>query len=582
MCGIAGTVGTTGAGAVEQMTLALSHRGPDGRGWTGAGAARVGATRLAIVDPAAGSQPISDETGTIHLVFNGEIYNHRELRAELAARGHRFRTRCDSEVVLHLYEEHGEGCVQRLRGMFAFAVLHGDRLFLARDRLGIKPLYYALVPETPAFLFASEAKAILPRLGRRPRLDRQAFADLVVLGHLVGDQTLFDGVRALPPGHTMRVSFAGALQVEPPAPYHSSDSARDDAMTYEEAEERLAAAFEDAVRTHLAADVEVGFTLSGGIDSTLLALFAREQTDLPLRTFTVADHAEHPDIVQAETVAKLIGSDHRTCVLDAGSYLETIPALVRSEEGPASLFGASFQYLCGRIAGEVKACVHGEGADELFGGYPEYLDRGYRARSFQRRLGLLKRLGTAPSDLAAQTIVRLSAAGPFDEHLRAVFEVNLGDPLQRLHLDVVDRCAMSAGLEMRVPYLDDPMVELARRIPLRHLVRADIGVRKYILRRLALRRFAPVYGPAVVDVVLREKLGAPSSGVRRLQEFDQLCESRLPGDYLDRHELGFCFTAKRQLLMFEYFCEAFMEHHGDVDAVGGILDFIESRARCRP
>jgi len=403
----------------------------------------------------------------------------------------------------------------------------------------------------------------------------QAFADWLALGHMVGDQTVFEGIRTLPPGHTMRVSFADGLSVGAPVRYHNPKTSRDDTMSYEDAEDLLVATLEDAVRTHLDADVEVGFTLSGGIDSTLLALFAAEQADRPLRTFTVADHANHPDVVQAEAVARTIGSKHRTCIPDWDGYLATIPRLVRSEESPASLFGTPFQYLCQQVAEDVKACIHGEGADELFGGYVEYLSRSHRSDAFQRRLPLLKRLGVAPSAAATETILRLSTAASWPEYLDAVLAVNMGDPLQRLHLDMVDRCAMSAGLEMRVPYLDDEMVAVGTRVPHRHLVRVDIGIRKYILRRLALRRFGRSHGAVLVDVVLREKLGVPASGVRLLQRFGRLCESRLPADYLDRHELGFCFSSIRQLLMFEYFREVFLRHGGDTSVVD-IVDFVDA------
>jgi len=578
MCGIAGIVGPLGSDAIGSMTRSLGHRGPDGCGWAGDGRAWVGVTRLAVVGLSADSRPIHDESGTICLVFNGEIYNHRELRHELQRRGHRFTTSTDSEVVVHLYEELGPSCVHRLRGMFAFGLLHGSELFLARDRLGIKPLHFAAQPGTSTFLFASEAKAILGQLDQTPQLDMQAFADWVALGHLVGGQTAFEGIHTLPPGHTMRISFADGLSVGEPVRYHHPAPARDDAMSYEDAEDLLVATFEDAVRRHLDADVEVGFTLSGGIDSTLLALFAAEQSDRPLRTFTVADHADHPDVVQAEAVARAIGSKHRTFVLKWDGYLAAIPRLAQSEEFPASLFATPFQYLCEQVAKDVKACIHGEGADELFGGYVEYLARNHRSEAFQRRLPLLARLGVAPSAAATETILRLSTATTWPEYLDAVFAVNMGDPLQRLHLDGVDRSAMSAGLEMRVPYLDDEMVAAASRVPHRHLVRVDIGVRKYVLRRLALRRFSRSLGTTLVDVVLREKLGAPASGVRLLQRFAQLCERRLPTDYLDRHELGFCFTSARQLVMFEYFREVFLRRGGDASAAD-LMDFIDAGGR---
>ena len=374
MCGIAGAFGARDERLIEAMLAALAHRGPDGRGTWRDGPWQLGVTRLAIVDPPATSQPLTNETGTLRLVFNGEIYNHRELRAELLRRGHRFSTATDSEVVVHLYEEEGAACVHRLRGMFAFALLDGDELLLARDRLGIKPLYYSVVGHS--FIFASEIKALL-RCDELPRrLDMQAFADRTLLGHAVATQTYLEGVRSLAPGHTMTVSSRGGrLRTAAPEAYFDRRAARDEAMSYEEAQAALEDALEDAVARHLDADVDVGVALSGGLDSTMLAMLARDQDGARLQTFSLADHEGNPDLVMAARVAAMIGADHHSSVVQLDEYIGAIPDFIAIDEQPSSLIGMPFYLLSRRVGERLKACLCGEGADELFGGYRDYLER---------------------------------------------------------------------------------------------------------------------------------------------------------------------------------------------------------------
>jgi asparagine synthase (glutamine-hydrolysing) len=578
MCGIAGVIGIDDGGAlVRDMAGALRHRGPDGTGQCSRGARHVSATRLSIIDPSAGVQPVYNETMQICVVFNGEIYNHRELRAELVRKGHTFRTRTDTEILVHLYEEEGDNCVRSLHGMFAFAILDGSRLLLARDRFGIKPLYHAFDAGAQVFAFASEIKAILRYPGFSPTLDIQTLADSLVLSYPVGDHTFFEGVRTLPPGHTMTLSFEGRLRIGEATPYYERASLRRENLDFDQAQACLESLLTSAVETHLAADVEVGLTLSGGIDSGLLGLFASRQAQAPLHTFAVSDHEAHADVVQARQVARMMGATHRTVIMSFEDYLDVIPQMVAGEEQPSSLYGAPFYFLCRQIAEQVKACLHGEGADELFGGYREYVDRSSRTSYIRRRLPLLKRLGVAPSAAALETIHRLSTSGSFEQHLENVFDVNMRDALERQHLLPVDKSAMAASLEMRVPYLDDSVVEFVSRLPIRYLVRHDLGIRKYILRRLALSRF----GPDCIDLVLREKLGAPAACVLHLDRFNNVCEEILPDSYVAQHEFAGCFESKRELLLFDMFIEVFMKHRGDSVAMGPALDFLRARAARR-
>ena len=557
------------------MTAALGHRGPDGTGHCSRGRYHVGATRLSIIDLTGGDQPIYNETGSACVVLNGEIYNHRELRADLQKQGHIFKTRTDTEVIIHLYEEKGDDFVRDLRGMFAFAVFDGSRVLLGRDRLGIKPLYFAADPAQQLFLFASEIKAIIRHPGFAPRLDLQTLADRIALGHAVEDQTFFEGVRSLCPGHTLVISCNDGLDVGTPRRYSSAEVVRDDDADLDETQAALELTLDRAVLSHLGGDVEVGLTLSGGIDSSVLALLTRRHVRQPISTFAVADHDGHADVMQASRVAEMVGSTHQTVVMSFDDYLDVIPSLIESEEQPSSLYGAPFYFLCRAVANRVKATLHGEGADELFGGYEQYLDREVRLSQIRRCLPFLKYLGVAPSERAVGAIKRLAAPHGFDQYLENLFADSMGDPLERQHLVPVDKCAMAAGLEVRVPYLDAAVVDLVSRMPLNFLVRPDLGIRKYILRRLVLSRF----GTGMMDIVLREKLGAPAAGKVHFDRFTRLCNELLPDEYVTTHEFGRCFGSKRELILFDMFLEVFMKRRGNSAEVGGIVEFIKARGR---
>lgn len=511
------------------------------------------------------------------IAFNGEIYNYRELRAELVASGAVLETRTDTEVILHLYDRFGDACVDRLRGMFAFAIVDGERVFLARDRYGIKPLYYARVPEQGLFVFASEVQTLLECRALPASLDIQAFADSVVMRYPFADRTFFAGIHALLPGHTMTCVIGTSVEVGHPQRYFTANFEPRLAAGIEAAEDSLDELLREAVACHLHADTDVGLTLSGGLDSAILALLASESRDTPMHSFTVADHRKHPDVVFASHVAAMIGSRHHTHIVTFNEYLDAIPALIAAEEQPSSLTSLPFFVLCRSIQNHVKVCLHGEGADELFGGYSDYLNRGPRVSSITNNLQRLRRLGMMPSDQAVDAIRRLSAAQDFSDYLHVLFEQNLTDQLQRLHLDPVDRLSMASSVEMRVPYVDDRVVDWVTALPEALRVRADIGVRKYLLRRYALRKL----GEGLIDVVLREKLGVPSAAILLLQRFDDLCEAALPTNYLESHELGVCFERKRQLLLFELFLDIFFVHRGDYARVGSVLDFIEQRASNR-
>jgi asparagine synthase (glutamine-hydrolysing) len=557
MCGIAGMWTADGPlDPVAAMAAAIAHRGPDGSGHHRGGRVGLGARRLSVVDIEGGAQPAYDESGRVCVVANGEVYNHNELRASLTARGHRFASRSDTEVIVHLYEEYGDRCVDHLRGMFAFAIADGDRLLLARDRLGIKPLYYAVVDGT--VLFASEIKALPRYPGLRTELDTQALADSVVLGNPFGDRTFLSGVRRLMPGHTMVVEPGpDNMPVVTTRQYYALPTGTDDAIDFDTATRRLGELLDEVVEAHLAADVDVALMLSGGLDSTVLAMTARDVSTAARRTYGVADHANHPDVVQGRRVAASLGWSYDRTMPTLAEYLDALPAYTYATEQPGMLGGLPLLLMYARAGAAGKVGLIGEGADELFGGYPAHVDPAvHSARALDERLARLGRAGLAPSAEVLALARMLTATRPADGHLSRMLSWYLGDPLTQDHLEFQDKIGMAAGLELRLPFLDHRLVEFVVTLPVRYRVNLALGVQKNLLKHVALRRWGG--NQALVDSVLRRKTGAPSAGYRHRNALRHLCDEELPDDYLARHELGPVFETKAGLLTFELFHEMFV------------------------
>jgi asparagine synthase (glutamine-hydrolysing) len=552
------------------MTLALAHRGPDDTGFHARGWVRLGVRRLSLVDVAGGAQPLHNEVGDISVVVNGEIYNHAELRAKLQAMGHRFATRCDVEVIVHLYEEYKDRCVEHLRGMFAIAVADGDRLFLARDRLGIKPLYYSMIPG--GVLFASEIKALLRCPELRPALDLQALADSSVIGFPVGDRTFIDGIRSVLPGHTMTVTRGPDGPVVRARQYYQLPAEHDESIAFDSAQDQLIDMLRETVRSHLVADVRVGLVLSGGLDSTVLAMLARDVGG-PFPTFSLADHPDHPDQAQATRLAGSLGWPHHAAVMGFDDYISAIPGYTHAYEVPGSLGALPLYFLYKRVATQLKACLHGEGADELFGGYGHYTDRSILARSIHGRLRA--GVGLSLSPLALEIVDIVGARQPLATYADRLLAENMRDQLVRNHLEALDKCAMAAGVEMRVPYMDHEIVAFVSGLPNRYKVNLALGIHKYVLRRAALSAWKG--DDLVADSVLRRKLGAPDPGYRYRAELAGICERELSDDYLARHELGAYFTTKLDLVLHELFSEIFLVGRGADPASLSMRDFIAER-----
>lgn len=539
---------------------------PGGRG------VRTVACRLRIRSGTRATPPEFNERGTLGIVFDGALANRRELSSDLQGKGCQLRTGTDAEIVLRLYEELGPDCVVRLRGAFAFCVLGGDRLFLARDGIGIRPLYYAAIPESRFLAIASTVKGILEFSEIDPRLDMQAFADSLLVGHPLGTDTYFEDISVLAAGHTLHVDCNGTICVGRQQRFQNQKHVRAESMSRRAAEDALAWALEDAVAANLSRSMTVGVNLSGGLDSTMLAMLVRDRAEGRIATFTVADHPEHPDMLQAGAVAAAIGSHHHAVVVGFDDFLAAIPGYVAAMEDYSSLSCVPLYLLYRSIGASVDVCLQGEGADEAFGAYIEFISLSDRVAQFRDRMPLVRRLGIVPSDRAVELLTQFSRdCRTFDGYLANV--ARLSDRFQWWHLFPLDKCARAANVEVRVPYLDDRVLALLERLPSRLLARIDLGVSKYILRTLFLARF----GLDLVDVVLRDKLGIPSSGSRLRMRFDTLCDQKLPENHLARHELGFCFQSKWQLLNFELFCEIFLKYRGDSTKVEAFPDYLNAR-----
>jgi asparagine synthase (glutamine-hydrolysing) len=518
------------------MSTTLVHRGPDADGQLVDGPVGIASRRLSIIDLQTGDQPIANEDGTVHVVQNGELYNYRELRARLEHAGHRFSTHSDTEVLVHLYEEHGDAFAERLRGMFAVALWDArrQRLVLARDRFGIKPLYYRLGAD--ALEFASELRA-LPR----GEIDFDALEAFLAFNSVPGPYTIFREVKKLPAGYVLvwEDGEARISRFARPAPIAAADVRQDDDR---ELAEELRARLRDSVRAHLIADVPVGVLLSGGVDSSVLAALAAQESSEPVHTFSIGfEERSFDELDDARTVAQRYSTRHEELVLRPDAAL-LLPVLAEVFDEPFADSSALPTYLVSQLAAShVKVALSGEGGDELFGGYYTYaadllaprfgglaaiarplverlptstrrasLD--YKAKRFVRGAGLppLERHHAWKEifspDARAELLGRSSSFDPVEVLRSRYAETEGAEPLARLQdvdlgvylvddlLVKTDRASMAHSLEARVPYLDPLVAGLAQSLPTRLKVR---GMRKKRLLRMAAEPLLPrriVYG----------------------------------------------------------------------------------------
>jgi asparagine synthase (glutamine-hydrolysing) len=559
MCGIAGVYRfrsgrPADAAELRTMGASIAHRGPDDEGYFQDGPVGLAHKRLTILDTSTrGRQPLFSEDGQVALIYNGEVYNYLELRAELEAQGHTFRTQTDTEVVLRLWQTEGEGMLEKLNGMFAFAIWDraADTLFLARDRLGIKPLYYRLDDE--GILFASEVKALLAVSGRKPEVDVDMLDAYMSVGYVPTERTLFRGIHKLLPGWCMTVNRDGVHPRQywdlKPEPVEQSE---EDCVR--EALELL----RDSVRLQLRSDVPLGVFLSGGIDSSAVVALMHEMGIRDIRTFTVAYDfgPQYDETRYARQIAEKFRTRHREIFVTPQEFRDFIPSLVWHMDEPVTEAAAISLFHVAKLAREdVVVVLSGEGSDEVFGGYPIYkymqtleryrqLPGGLRRGVINPALDLLggkwqkytrlaeqplreRYLGVSFYDTPVkEALYRPELRGRFNGHgmpslIQPYYDKARGlDPLyQMMYLDVkswlpddllvkADKMTMATSVELRVPFLDHRVVELGGRIPTRYRIKG--WSTKHVLKK-AMEPYLPR------EILHRGKMGFPTPLARMFQ-----------------------------------------------------------------
>ena len=530
--------------ALKRATDAMAHRGPDDEGFHIDGPLGLGNRRLSIIDLPGGHQPIANEDESIWITFNGEIYNYRDLRPDLLARGHKFRTHSDTETILHLYEEYGFECLEHLRGMFAFAIWDSRKrlLFVARDRLGVKPLFYQV--DADRLAFASELRTLRELLPRAPEIDPQSVYDFFGFRYIPAPRTFYRGVEKLLPGHYL---VADSTSVRTQA-YWDIPPEDETSKNSREIAAEIVELLRESVRLRLIADVPLGVFLSGGTDSSAVVAFMAELGARPLRTYTVGfDESEHSELPYARDVANRFETEHHELIVTPQHMNDELPRLVAFRDEPIAEPTDVALYLISKLAAQsVKVVLAGEGGDELFAGYPKYaaerlagvfsmlpsaatraisrwLPYGqHRVRTALEALSIRdeaerniawfasfsreERENLFASDFLAQVdtshparviesyLEKVRDRSPLKRMLYADLKVWLPDNL----LLRGDQMTMAASIEERGPFLDHRLVEMAARIPTRMLTR---GFKTKVLLKDALRPYVPK------NALFRRKVG---------------------------------------------------------------------------
>jgi asparagine synthase (glutamine-hydrolysing) len=549
MCGIAGLVCLDGrepqAEQLKAMMDIIAHRGPNDEGMFIEPGVGLGFRRLSIIDLAEGHQPLSNEDDTLWITFNGEIYNYRELREMLLARGHQFKTHSDTEVIVHLFEEYGTDCVNHLRGMFGFVIWdrRKKQLFGARDHFGIKPFYYKRTADT--FYYGSEIKSLLKVEGVKASVRPESLLNYLTFQYVPEPNTMFEDIQKLPPAHCFTLTGDGEFSIRKYWDPMFEPIERPIGHYVEEVRERL----QESVKAHMVSDVQRGCFLSSGIDSTAIA--AQMRNIEPIKTFSVGFEGPNNETVIARETAKALGTDHYEKIITKDDFFGGLPKAIWHQDEPVADPSAIALYHVAELARQhVTVVLSGEGADELFGGYRIYREPGSLKALSWLPSGMKKALHAAADGLPTKTFGRnylmrattaleqrfLGNARLFNEEskqhlvnskyqaLLKTYEnpVQIADKFYRHteHLDPVsrmqyidlnlwmpgdilmkaDKMTMAHSLELRVPFLDKELFELTRKIPVDQ--RIANGTTKYVLRK-AMEGVVPDF------ILNRPKLGFP-------------------------------------------------------------------------
>ena len=560
MCGIAGYVSvfptSDSPKILERMADAIAHRGPDDSGYYHDAHAHLGHRRLSIIDVAGGHQPMANESGSHWIVYNGEVFNHASLRPRLEQAGHRYRTRCDTETILHAYEEFGPASAELFRGMFSYVIWDRERrrLFCIRDRLGIKPFYYVWNGRT--FAFASEIKALLEHPDVSPDLEESVLPEYLAFGYVSEERTLFKGVRKLMPGHHLTIDLADGRpepKIEQYWDVPAAQPARGLSEEHMVAETRRR--LEETVQMRLMSDVPLGMFLSGGVDSSAIAAITRKLTSGPVKTFSVGYAEErYSELTYAAQVAQAIGTEHHTVKVGIDDFFNTLPKLIWHEDEPLTWPSSVSLFFVSQLAAtQVKVVLTGEGSDELFGGYERYRWNMLNARAakiygfapgplrhaLQRQLltsnllnaSVRRKLrhtflgrGSGVESLfldnfycafardEQNSLLRSDPGAVYGNYLR-YWNARSGDSLlsrmlyadQKTYLAELlmkqDQMSMACSIESRVPLLDHTLVEFSTTIP--DSLKIKGKTQKYIFKKAVEDLLPP-------EIVHRKKMGFPT------------------------------------------------------------------------
>jgi asparagine synthase (glutamine-hydrolysing) len=592
MCGIAGILSTNGGcvdrGQLTEMIATLGHRGPDAQGIYAAHGIGLAHARLSILDPEGGSQPMSTHNGKIWITFNGEIFNHIELRDELLRQGHEFTTRSDTEVILHLYQEEGESCVSRLNGQWAFAIWDAPRrkLFLSRDRMGVKPLFYTQISGN--FLFASEIKALLANRDVHAALDVYALDQIFTFWVTLPPRTIFKNIKQIPPGYSL-VLEDGGMRIRP---HWRLEYPQKDDGTQERDEKRLCeelrALMADATRIRLRSDVAVGSYLSGGLDSTYVTALAKQFVNDKLRTFSIGfDDPAFDESRYQHEASQFLNTHHTELRCNSADITRILPDVIRHAEQPIFRAAPAPLYLLAKLVRDagVKVVLTGEGADEIMGGYDIFKEakiRRFWGRNPDSRWRplLLKRLypyleaiqrqpvaylktffSVSPENLAnpffshlqrwqataalklffseevREQIGTYSAMGELSESLPTAYHswsaFNQSEYLEAMYLlpgyilsSQSDRMAMANSVEARHPFLDYRVIEFAAKL-------APTFKMKVLKEKYLLKKAASGLIPRGIECRFKQPYRAP--GIKNYDAMQGYCNDVLSKESVDRH-----------------------------------------------
>ena len=539
MCGICGFNWEDNQ-LIKDMTDTIIHRGPDQYGYYTDSLISLGHRRLSIIDLSEkGRQPMSNEDGTIWIVYNGEIYNFKDLRKDLEKKGHKFKSDTDTEIIIHAYEEYGPGCVNFFNGMFAFAIYDSKnkKLVLARDRLGVKPLYYYFDEKSNKFIFSSEIKSIIINPLLKKELNHNALNQLIHYAYTINGETMLKGINELLPGHLMIYDFNKIKIVKY---WELKNRIQNNSLDYNA--NKLRSILSESVRKRLVADVPLGVSLSGGIDSASILHFTSELNKDKVKTFTVGFNDDSDELKDARKISEFYNTKHHEIIVDFKEITKNIPKILWNAEIPFAkpAMYATYFLAKGIKSNNVTIDLSGEGSDEIFGGYNRYsifldnqLSNFYKSKrivssyfpEINDKNNFFKELYINElNELKPESIIKTDLDNTSkEEHLNTALNFEIKKQLPGIHLLRVDKMSMAHSHEIRVPFLDYNLVEFAMTIPSNQKWNTN---KKYILQKA-------MHGLLPEEVLNRKKMPFHMPLLRYFnEEFIEISESILSNSSL--------------------------------------------------